>query len=79
MNIRQAAADNRTARIARFTGFVVLVAVMMFLAGQVGNISTSAMQQPPTANIFEIQMDILEDSISSHIDRFCYKSCTFIR
>ena len=78
MNMWLTANNNETARIARFTGFVVLVVVTMFLASQVGQIAAEGVKQPGMANIYEIQRDILEDSIQ-HFDQFCYKSCTFTR
>ncbi len=78
MNMRLTANNNQNARIVRFIGFMVLVVVMMFLAAQVGQIAAEGVKQPGMANIYEMQMDILEDSIQQ-VDHFCYKSCTFVR
>lgn len=65
-------------RFAVLAVYVVLVAVMMFLASQVSFIAAETMQQPGPASFFDAQVNILEDGIE-HVSRFCFKSCTFIR
>jgi hypothetical protein len=78
MKFQLTANNRKTARTISLAGFVVLVVVMMFLAGQVSQLAADGIQHAPTANIFELQMDILEDGVNQ-VSRFCYKSCTLIR
>lgn len=57
--------------LLRLVAFGLLVLLMVFLAWRVGEIASSAAIRDDVVSALDRTLD--------QVDKFCYKSCTFIR